>query len=258
MSPRPPFRFYPAIDLKDGACVRLSRGEMDSATVYGHTPLEQAQLFKQDGAEYLHVVDLDGACKGEGVNHEVIATLARHSGLKIQTGGGIRTRHDAAARFDLGVERVVFGTAALKAPEEVRAAAERFPGRVVVGVDVKSGMAATDGWVQASDCTPEAVLERFRDVPLAAVVFTVIERDGMLAGPDFDATLALAAKSPFPVILSGGVTTARDVYQAALSHPAGIGGVISGRALYEGKFTVADALTEVRRATALTNEAENA
>ena len=230
---------FPAIDLKAGNVVRLAEGDMDRATIYGDDPGEQAARFAEAGASWLHVVDLDGAFAGEAVNaHAVESILQRFPG-KVQLGGGIRTREGAERWLELGVARVVIGTAALKDPELVKALAADHPGRVVVAVDARDGMVATEGWASVSDLPVEDLARRFEDAGVAALLFTDIGRDGLLKGCNVE---ALAKAQSLPVIASGGVAGIEDIRALAPHTEDGIEGVITGRALYDGRLDLAEAL----------------
>jgi len=227
---------FPAIDLKAGQVVRLAEGDMARATIYGDDPAEQAAIFAQDGAEWLHVVDLDGAFAGESVNGAAVAAILERFGGRIQLGGGIRNRESIERWLDLGVERVVIGTAALEDPDLVRAAARDNPGRIVVAVDARDGLVATRGWADVSDVAVVDLARRFEDAGVAALLFTDVGRDGLLKGCNVDATVALARAVSIPVIASGGVTDIADIHALAAHVQDGIQGVITGRALYDGRL----------------------
>jgi phosphoribosylformimino-5-aminoimidazole carboxamide ribotide isomerase len=233
---------FPAIDLKAGQVVRLAEGDMDRATVYGDDPAAQAMLFADQGAEYLHVVDLDGAFAGASVNGEAVAAIVGRFPGHVQLGGGIRTRESIERWFDLGVSRVVIGTAALENPELVREAARDFPGGIVVAVDAKDGMVATRGWADVSTVEVIDLARRFEDAGVAALLFTDVGRDGMLKGCNVEATVDLARSVSIPVIASGGVKGLADIHVLALHARDGIEGVITGRALYDGRLDLAAAL----------------
>ena len=238
---------FPAIDLKGGQVVRLAEGDMDRATVYGDDPAAQAMIFAGQGAEHLHVVDLDGAFAGDSVNGEAVkAIVARFPG-HVQLGGGIRTRASIERWFDLGVSRVVIGTAALDNPDLVREAARDFPGGIVVAVDAKDGMVATKGWANVSTTSIIDLGRQFEDAGVAALLFTDVGRDGLLKGVNLEATVDLARAVDIPVIASGGVKGISDIHMLALHAKSGIEGVITGRALYDGRLDLAVAL-EVARA----------
>lgn len=239
---------FPAIDLKAGQVVRLSEGDMDRATVYGDNPAAQALLFAEAGAQHLHVVDLDGSFAGRAENREAVeAIIAAFPGY-VQLGGGIRTAQAVEGWFDLGVARVVMGSAALKDPEFVRDMAKEFPGGIVVAVDAKDGMVATEGWAEVSDVEVVDLARRFEDAGVAALLFTDIGRDGLLKGVNIDATVDLARRVDIPVIASGGVKGLDDIRMLALHADDGIEGVITGRAIYEGKLDLATAIAMANKA----------
>jgi phosphoribosylformimino-5-aminoimidazole carboxamide ribotide isomerase len=233
---------FPAIDLKGGQVVRLAEGDMDRATVYGDDPAAQATLFASAGADYLHMVDLDGAFAGEAVNAEAVKSVISAFPGHVQLGGGIRTRGSIEGWFNLGVSRVVIGTAALDNPELVRAAARDFPGGIVVAVDARDGMVATKGWADVSDVSIIDMGRRFEDAGVAALLFTDVGRDGMLKGCNVEATVDLARAVDIPVIASGGVAGISDIHVLALHVRDGIEGVITGRALYDGRLDLATAI----------------
>jgi len=233
---------FPAIDLKAGQVVRLAEGDMDRATIYGDDPAAQAQLFAQAGATHLHVVDLDGAFAGESRNRAAVERIVETFPGRIQLGGGIRTPEAVEGWLALGVARVVIGTAALKDPQFVRDMAREHAGRIVVAVDARDGMVATDGWANVSDQTIEEMAHRFEDAGVAALLFTDIGRDGLLTGCNVDATVKLACSTALPVIASGGVNGIQDILRLAEHEADGIEGVITGRALYDGRLDLAEAL----------------
>ena len=232
---------FPAIDLKGGQCVRLAEGDMNRATVYADDPAAQAALFRAAGATHLHVVDLDGAFAGDSRNAAgVKAALSGFGGGKVQVGGGIRTAAHVESWLAAGVWRVVMGTAALENPDLVQSLAADQPGRNVVAVDARDGMVATRGWADVSTLPVADLAKRFEDAGVAAVLFTDVGRDGMLKGVNVEATVALAAAISLPVIASGGVASIADIH-ALLGKP-GIEGVITGRALYDGRLDLAEAI----------------
>jgi len=233
---------YPAIDLKGGEVVRLSRGEMDRATVYSRDPGAQARGFVADGFRWVHVVDLDGAFAGRPANAEAVrAILAAVPGVPVQLGGGIRSMAVAEAWLAEGVARIILGSAAVKDPGFARQACRAFPGRVALGIDAKDGLVATEGWAEVSDVPAVDLARRFEDAGAAAIITTDIARDGMLSGVNVAATAAMARAVVVPVIASGGVAGVADL--AALREAkAGIEGAILGRALYEGRLSPAEAL----------------
>ncbi|MFA6113001.1 MAG: 1-(5-phosphoribosyl)-5-[(5-phosphoribosylamino)methylideneamino]imidazole-4-carboxamide isomerase [Sphingomonas sp.] len=234
---------FPAIDLKGGQVVRLAEGDMDRATVYGDDPAAQAMIFAGQGAEYLHVVDLDGAFAGASVNGEAVKSIVERFPGHVQLGGGIRDRAAIERWFDLGVSRVVIGTAALENPELVRAAARDFPGGIVVAVDAKDGMVATRGWADVSTVEVIDLARRFEDAGVASLLFTDVGRDGMLKGCNVEATVDLARSVRIPVIASGGVKGIAEIHVLALHAVDGVEGVITGRALYDGRLDLAAALS---------------
>lgn len=233
---------FPAIDLKDGQVVRLAEGDMDRATVYGDDPSAQAMLFAEAGAGHLHVVDLDGAFAGKAVNADAVAGIVRSFPGHVQVGGGIRTMASVEGWFERGVARIVIGTAALTDPELVREAARAFPGGVVVGVDARDGLIATQGWAEVSNVSVVDMGRRFEDAGVAALLFTDVGRDGMLTGCNVEATVDLARAVDIPVIASGGVKNIGDIRMLAIHAKDGIEGVITGRALYDGRLDLATAL----------------
>lgn len=233
---------FPAIDLKAGQVVRLSEGDMARATVYGDNPAAQALLFAQAGAQHLHVVDLDGSFAGRAENREAVEAIVAAFPGYVQLGGGIRTREAVEGWFDLGVARVVMGSAALKDPEFVKDMAREYEGGIVVAVDAKDGMVATEGWAEVSDVEVVDLARRFEDAGVAALLFTDIGRDGLLKGVNIEATVDLARRVDIPVIASGGVKGLDDIRMLALHSGDGIEGVITGRAIYEGKLDLATAI----------------
>ena len=237
-----PLTLYPAIDLKDGACVRLRRGAMDEATVYSTNPAAQARAWEQAGCQWLHVVDLNGAFEGRPVNGAAVAAILAAASVPVQLGGGIRDLAGVERWLQAGVRRVILGSAAVREPALVHQACRRFPGQVAVGVDARDGMAATDGWAATSSLAAGDLAARFADAGAAAIIYTDIGRDGMLTGLNLEQTAALAEVSAAPVIASGGVGSLDDLRAlAALAHP-NIAGVIIGRALYDGRVDPAAAL----------------
>jgi len=239
---------FPAIDLKGGQVVRLAEGDMDRATIYGDDPAHQAELFAAAGADHLHVVDLDGAFAGASVNGDAAATIVSRFPGRVQLGGGIRDRVAVERWLSLGVARVVIGTAALEDPDLVRGAARDFPGRVVVAVDARDGMVATRGWADVSDVSVADLARRFEDAGVAALLFTDVGRDGLLKGCNVEATAALARAVSLPVIASGGVADLSDVEALAPLASEGVEGVVTGRALYDGRLDLAEAIRVARNA----------
>ncbi len=237
---------FPAIDLKGGQVVRLAEGDMARATVYGDDPAAQARAFAGAGATHLHVVDLDGAFAGASVNGAAVESIIAAFPGKVQVGGGIRDRAGVERWLALGVSRVIIGTAALKDPEFVKSAARDLPGRIVVGVDARDGMVATKGWADVSTVSVVDMARRFEDAGVAALLFTDVGRDGLLKGCNVEATVDLARSCSIPVIASGGVAGIADIRMLAIHAKDGIEGVITGRALYDGRLELADALAVAR------------
>jgi len=232
----------PAIDLKDGQCVRLRQGLMEESTVFSDDPSAMATRWVNEGARRLHLVDLNGAFEGEPVNAVSVQAIARaHPELPIQIGGGIRDLNTIQQYLDAGVSYVIIGTKAVKEPQFVRLACREFPGRVIVGIDAKDGLVATDGWAELSTVAATELAKSFEQAGVSAIIYTDIARDGMMQGVNVDATLEMARSSSIPVIASGGITHLEDI--AALSqHSAdGIAGAITGRAIYEGTINLAEA-----------------
>lgn len=233
---------FPAIDLKDGACVRLVRGEMDQATTFNDDPAAQARDFKAAGFEWIHIVDLNGAFAGTPVNGDAVAAIIRAVDLPVQLGGGIRDMETVERWLDAGVQRVILGTAAIKDPDFVRAACDRFPDRIVVGIDARGGRVAVEGWAETSDVRALDLAMRFENDGVAAIVYTDIDRDGAMQGVNVEATVDLAFALTTPVIASGGVRGIADLRELKAQESAGIEGVISGRAIYDGRLDAGEAL----------------
>ena len=235
---------FPAIDLKGGQCVRLRLGDMASATVYNADPAAQALEFQVQGFTHLHVVDLDGAFAGGAVNGVAVEAILAAVGqaMPVQLGGGIRAMADVERWLGAGVSRVILGTVAVRDPALVREAARRFPGRVAVGIDARGGRVAVEGWAEASELTALDAARRFTDAGVAAIVYTDIDRDGVLAGINWEATIALSHAVPIPVIASGGLASIDDVRRLARPDAAILEGAITGRALYDGRLDPAEAL----------------
>jgi phosphoribosylformimino-5-aminoimidazole carboxamide ribotide isomerase len=233
---------FPAIDLKDGACVRLVKGDMDKATVYADDPGAQAKSFADAGCEWVHVVDLNGAFAGKPVNAAAVDSILGSVGVPIQLGGGIRDRATIDFWLERGVSRVILGTAALRDPALVREAAGAAPGHVAVGIDARGGRVAVEGWAETSDMTVLDLARKFEDAGVAAIIYTDIDRDGVLTGPNVEATADLARAIDIPVIASGGVSSLADLEALLAVADSGITGVISGRAIYDGRIDLAEAL----------------
>jgi phosphoribosylformimino-5-aminoimidazole carboxamide ribotide isomerase len=243
---------FPAIDLKDGACVRLEQGDMTRATVFHRDPAAQAQVFEALGFEYLHVVDLDGAFAGKPVNVAAVERIIEATTIPLQLGGGIRNIATIESWLDKGVTRVIVGTAAVRDPALVTEAAGLYPARVAVALDARDGMVAVAGWAETSELSAFDIAKRFEDAGVAALIHTDISRDGLLAGLNLDAAIALAEAVRIPVIASGGLASIADV--AALLQPCAkkLAGAIAGRALYDGRLDPTEALRLIRVARAAT------
>ena len=241
---------FPAIDLKNGQCVRLEQGDMARATVFNLDPAAQAKTFEQQGFEYLHVVDLDGAFAGKPVNAEAVEAMLKVVKFPVQLGGGIRDLATIEAWLSKGVRRVIIGTAAVRDPALVKEAAKKFPGRVAVGLDARDGKVAVEGWAETSSVTALDIAQRFEDAGVAAIIFTDIARDGLLKGLNLDATIALADAISIPVIASGGFASIEDVKALLQPRARKLEGAISGRALYDGRIDPAEALKLIKTARA--------
>ena len=235
-------QLIPAIDLKDGKCVRLRQGRMDDETIFSDDPLEVAQRWVDAGARRLHLVDLDGAVQGFPFNADLIGRIAEtHCDVEIQVGGGIRSFEVIQTYLDVGVNFVIIGTQAVRTPNFVDEACLEFPGHIIVGLDARDGRVAIDGWAEVSDIAASDLAKRFEDAGVESIVFTDIGRDGMMSGVNTPATAALADAIDIPVIASGGVTTLDDVRALCAAASQGVSGAIVGRALYEGRIDLAEA-----------------
>ncbi|MGI8525820.1 MAG: 1-(5-phosphoribosyl)-5-[(5-phosphoribosylamino)methylideneamino]imidazole-4-carboxamide isomerase [Pseudolabrys sp.] len=239
---------FPAIDLKDGAAVRLEQGDMTRPTVFHRDPAAQAQAFAAQGFEYLHVVDLDGAFAGKPVNAGAVERILETIGIPLQLGGGVRDMATVEGWLGKGVDRVVIGTAAVRDPALVKDAAKRFPGRIAVGIDARDGKVAVEGWAETSQLTALEIARRFEDAGVAAIVYTDIARDGLLKGLNLDATIALAETVAIPVIASGGLASIEDIKALLAPRARKLAGAIAGRALYDGRLDAAQALELIRSA----------
>jgi phosphoribosylformimino-5-aminoimidazole carboxamide ribotide isomerase len=242
---------FPAIDLKGGQCVRLEQGDMARATVFNLDPASQAKSFAAQGFEYLHVVDLDGAFAGKPMNAQAVEAMLKAVTMPLQLGGGIRDLKTVEAWLDKGVARVIIGTAAVRDPALVKAAAKKFPGRVAVGLDARDGKVAVEGWAETSEVTALEIAKRFEDAGVAAIIFTDIARDGLLKGLNLDATIALADRVAIPVIASGGLAGLDDIEAMLAPRAKKLAGAIAGRALYDGRLDAAAALKLIRNARAV-------
>ncbi|MBO4222888.1 1-(5-phosphoribosyl)-5-[(5-phosphoribosylamino)methylideneamino]imidazole-4-carboxamide isomerase [Bradyrhizobium neotropicale] len=241
---------FPAIDLKNGQCVRLEQGDMARATVFNLDPAAQARAFAAQGFEYLHVVDLDGAFAGKPMNAQAVEAMLKAVTMPVQLGGGIRDLRTVEAWLDKGVARVIIGTAAVRDPELVRGAAKKYPGRVAVGLDARDGKVAVQGWAETSEVTALEIARRFEDAGVAAIIFTDIARDGLLKGLNLEATIALAESISIPVIASGGFASIDDVKALLEPRAKKLAGAIVGRALYDGRLDPDAALKLIRSASA--------
>lgn len=235
---------YPAIDLKDGQCVRLLRGEMEAATVFGDDPAAQAEAFVRAGCQWLHLVDLNGAFAGKPVNGAAVEAILARVKVPCQLGGGIRDMATIAQWIERGLNRVILGTVAVENPDLVREAAREFPGKIAVGIDARKGFVATRGWAEETGVQATDLARSFEDAGVAAIIYTDIDRDGAMQGPNIAATEALARAVAIPVIASGGVSRIEDLL--ALRDTGAIAGAISGRALYDGAIDLAEALEALR------------
>ncbi len=239
---------FPAIDLKDGQCVRLVRGLMEEATVFNDNPAAQARAFQDAGFEYIHLVDLNGAFEGRPVNAGAVEAILKEITIPAQLGGGIRDLATVEAWLEKGIARVIIGTAAVKDPELVREACRRFPGRIAVGLDARDGKVAVEGWAEVSDLDVLDMARRFEDAGVAAIIFTDIARDGVLEGLNLEATVALANAIDIPVIASGGLASIDDVKALIAADCPGLEGAISGRALYDGRLDPKEAIALLKGA----------
>jgi len=239
---------FPAVDLKNGQCVRLEQGDMTRATVFNLDPAAQAKSFAAQGFEYLHVVDLDGAFAGKPMNARAVEAMLKAITMPVQLGGGIRDLGTVEAWLAKGVARVIIGTAAVRDPELVKAAAKKYPGRVAVGLDARDGKVAVEGWAETSQVTALEIAQRFEDAGVAAIIFTDISRDGLLKGLNLEATIALADRISIPVIASGGLASIEDVRAMLQPKARKLAGAIAGRALYDGRLDPAATLALIRAA----------
>jgi len=237
---------FPAIDLKDGSCVRLVQGDMAQATIFNDNPAEQALIFERQGFEYLHLVDLDGAFAGKPVNADAVKAILDVVSIPVQLGGGIRDLRTIERWLEKGVERVIIGTAAVRDPDLVREAAWLYPGRIAVGIDARKGLVAIEGWAQVAQMSAIDLACRFEDAGVAAIVYTDISRDGVMKGLNIEATLALAEATSVAVIASGGLASLADVARLLEPDCARLAGAITGRALYDGRLGAAEALALIK------------
>lgn len=239
---------FPAIDLKDGECVRLKLGDMNQSTVYNTDPAAQAKAFEDQGFEWLHVVDLNGAFAGSSVNGAAVEAILKATKNPVQLGGGIRTLEHIEAWLSKGLSRVILGTVAVRDPQLVIEACKEFPGKVAVGIDAKGGKVAVEGWAEASELGVIELAQKFEGAGVAAIIYTDIDRDGILAGINWPSTLALAEAVSIPVIASGGLASMDDIHRMTRADARKLEGAISGRALYDGRIDPAEALAILKAA----------
>ncbi|WP_269933190.1 1-(5-phosphoribosyl)-5-[(5-phosphoribosylamino)methylideneamino]imidazole-4-carboxamide isomerase [Aminobacter sp. HY435] len=237
---------FPAIDLKDGQCVRLKLGDMDQATVYSNDPGAQAKAFEDQGFDWLHVVDLNGAFAGESVNGAAVEAILKATRNPVQLGGGIRTLAHIESWLEKGLARVILGTVAVRDPDLVKEACRKFPSKVAVGIDAKGGKVAVEGWAEASSLGVVELAKKFEGAGVAAIIYTDIDRDGVLAGINWDSTIDLAEALSIPVIASGGLASIADIVRMTMPDAKKLEGAISGRALYDGRIDPAEALAILR------------
>jgi len=237
---------FPAIDLKGGRCVRLKLGEMASATVYNEDPAAQAKTFEEQGFEWLHVVDLDGAFAGESRNGAAVEAILKATRNPVQLGGGIRTLAQIEVWLAKGLARVILGTVAVRDPDLVKAACKLFPGRIAVGIDARGGKVAVEGWAEASELGAVELAKKFEGAGVAAIIYTDIDRDGVLSGINWEATIDLADAVSVPLIASGGLASIADVVRMTMPDARKLEGAISGRALYDGRIDPAEALAVLK------------
>jgi phosphoribosylformimino-5-aminoimidazole carboxamide ribotide isomerase len=237
---------FPAIDLKDGHCVRLKLGDMEQATIYNADPAAQSKTFDEQGFEWLHVVDLNGAFAGESVNGAAVEAILSATKNPVQLGGGIRTLADIEGWLEKGLARVILGTVAVRDPDLVREACKKFPGKVAVGIDAKGGKVAVEGWAEASELGAIELAQKFEGAGVAAIIYTDIDRDGILAGINWEATIELADAVSIPVIASGGLASIADIVRMTMPDARKLEGAISGRALYDGRIDPQEALAILR------------
>ncbi|EEE45261.1 1-(5-phosphoribosyl)-5-[(5-phosphoribosylamino)methylideneamino]imidazole-4-carboxamide isomerase [Roseibium alexandrii] len=237
---------FPAIDLKDGQCVRLKLGDMDQATVFNDDPAAQAKAFEDQGFKWLHVVDLNGAFAGESVNGAAVDAILASTKNPVQLGGGIRTLEHIEAWLEKGISRVILGTVAVRDPDLVKEACKKFPGKVAVGIDAKGGYVAVEGWAETSELTAVNLAKQFEDAGVSAIIYTDIDRDGILKGLNIPSTLELAKAVSIPVIASGGLASIDDIHRLLEPDCAILEGAISGRALYDGRLDPKEAMDLIR------------
>ncbi|OEH92245.1 1-(5-phosphoribosyl)-5-[(5-phosphoribosylamino)methylideneamino]imidazole-4-carboxamide isomerase [Bacillus solimangrovi] len=241
------FTIYPAIDMRGGKCVRLLQGDYNAETVYGDSPFDMAEAFVEQGAQWIHMVDLDGAKEGKRVNHEQVIRVAKELDVKVQIGGGIRTVEDVESYLNHGVDRVILGSAAISNPEFVREMLQKYGNKIAIGIDAKDGYVATEGWLNTSVVRAVELGKELASAGAEVFIFTDISKDGMMSGPNIEAIAEMAKETEKEVIASGGVSSLHDISRLVQYEQASIGGAIIGKALYEKRFTVSDALAEVNK-----------
>jgi phosphoribosylformimino-5-aminoimidazole carboxamide ribotide isomerase len=241
---------FPAIDLKEGLAVRLEQGDMARATIFHRDPAAQARAFEQQGFEYLHIVDLDGAFAGKPMNAAAVDRILETVGIPVQLGGGVRDTATVENWLEKGIDRIIIGTAAVRDPPFVKQAARDYPGRIAVGLDARDGKVAVEGWAETSELSVLDIARRFEDVGVSAIVYTDIARDGMVRGLNLDATVALAEAIRIPIIASGGLASIEDIKELISPRAGKLAGAIAGRALYDGRLDAAEALKLIRSARA--------
>ena len=230
--------FFPAIDLKDGQCVRLEKGDMDRATIFDSDPVSRAKSFLISGCSWLHLVDLNGAFPGKPVNQKAVENIIKNVDINIQLGGGIRNQETIDLWINTGIDRVILGTMALTKPDLVISACKKYPGKIAVGIDAREGMVAVEGWVKQTKIKALDLVKKFEDVGVSAIIYTDINRDGILTGPAINETIELAESINIPVIVSGGVSSIEDIKEIQSKNCSGIMGVISGRAIYDNRIDI--------------------
>ena len=230
--------FFPAIDLKDGQCVRLEKGDMDRATIFDSDPVSRAKSFLISGCSWLHLVDLNGAFQGKPVNQQAVENIIKNVDINIQLGGGIRNLETIDLWINTGIDRVILGTMALTKPDLVISACKKYPGKIAVGIDARKGMVAVEGWVKQTKIKALDLVKKFEDVGVSAIIYTDINRDGILTGPAINETIELAESINIPVIVSGGVSSIEDIKEIQSKNCSGIMGVISGRAIYDNRIDI--------------------
>lgn len=245
MSHRKPFVIYPAIDIRGGQCVRLYKGDYAQETVYGD-PIEMAQKWVEQGAAWIHLVDLDGAKKGQPVNHLLVKEIAAQISVPVQIGGGIRDMYQVEAYLNQGIQRVILGTSAIKQPQFVKEALKEFGSHIAIGLDARDGYVATEGWIKSSEIKTEELALRLADQGAETFIFTDISKDGTLTGPNVEATVSLAERVGKEVIASGGVSTLKDLQELARFTSSGVAGAIVGKALYQSVFSLEEAISGIK------------